>query len=157
MYGQFVREIPEIVDKDKAWKWLSRGNLKIETEALLCAAQEQAIRTNYVKYHIDRTSESPLRRLCGKKVESVLQLASACEKLAQKENKRRYVNVARIVHWDLSKKNGLEQTEKWYEHVPEGAVENGEVNYCGMSIFSGLGELYTGSFSSTHATTHVTW
>ena len=60
MYGQFVREIPENVDKDKTWQWLSKCDLKIETEALPCAAQEQASRTNYVKYYIDKTSESPL-------------------------------------------------------------------------------------------------
>ena len=27
----------------------------------------------------------------------------------------------------LKKKNGLERTEKWYEHIPEGVVENEEV------------------------------
>ena len=73
--------------------------MKIGTEALLCAAQEQAIRTNYVKHHIGKTSESPLCRLCGK-------------------------IVAKKFHWDFCKKNGLEHTEKSYEHVPEGAVEN---------------------------------
>ena len=62
MHGQFVREMPEKVDKDKTWQWLSRCDLKIGTEAVLCAAQEQAIRTNYVKHRIDRTSESPLCR-----------------------------------------------------------------------------------------------
>ena len=50
-----------------------------------------------------------------------------CEKLTQKEYKRRHDNVAKKVHWDLCKKNGLEYTEKWYEHVPEGAVENEKV------------------------------
>ena len=127
MHGQFVRELPEKVDKDKTWQWLSRCDLKIGTEALLCAAQEQAIRTNYVKHRIDRTSESPLCRLCGTKSESVQHLVSGCEKLAQKEYKRRHDNVAKKVHWDLCKKNGLECTDKWYEHVPEGAVENEEV------------------------------
>ena len=68
MRGQFVREMPEKVDKDKTWQWLCKSDLKIGTEALLCAAQEQAIRTNYVKNHIDKTSESSLCRLCGKKV-----------------------------------------------------------------------------------------
>ena len=53
----------EKVYKNKTWQWLSRSDLKICTEALLCAAQEKAIRTNYVKSHIDRTSESPLCRL----------------------------------------------------------------------------------------------
>ena len=46
MHGQFVREMPNKVDKDKTWQWLSKSDLKIETEALLCAAQEQTIRTN---------------------------------------------------------------------------------------------------------------
>lgn len=127
MYGQFVREMPENVDRDKTWQWLSKCDLKIGTEALLCAAQEQAIRTNYVKHYIDKTSESPLCRLCGRKGESVQHLVCGCEKLAQKEYKRRHDNVAKKVHWDFCKKNGLEHTEKWYEHVPEGVVENEEV------------------------------
>ena len=88
MHGQFIRELPEEVDKDQTWQWLSKSDLKIGTEALLCAAQEQAIRTNYVKYQIDKTSESPLCRLCGKKGETVQHLISGCEKLAQKEYKR---------------------------------------------------------------------
>ena len=57
MHGQFIRETTKKVDKEKSWQWLSRGNLKVGTEALLCAAQEQGIRTNYITYHIDKTSE----------------------------------------------------------------------------------------------------
>ena len=53
MYGQFIREMPESTDAKETWKWLSAG-LKIQTEALLCAAQEQALRTKYVKHHIDK-------------------------------------------------------------------------------------------------------
>ena len=84
VHGQIIREITEKIDKEKTWQWLSRGDLKVGTEALLCAAQEQAIRTNYIKYHIDKTSESALYRLCGKKGESVQHITSGCEKLAQK-------------------------------------------------------------------------
>ena len=80
-----------------------------------------------MKYHIDRTSESPLSRLCGKRGESVQYLVSGCEKLAQKEYKRRHDNVAKKVHWDLCKKYKLDCKEKWYELVPEGVVENEEV------------------------------
>ena len=78
---------------------VTRGNLKVGTEALLCAAQEQAVRTNYMKYHIDKTSESPQCRLCGKKGESVQHVISGCEKLAQKGCKRRHDNVPKEVHW----------------------------------------------------------
>ena len=89
MHGQFIRKTMEKVDKEKTWQWLSRGDLKIGTEALLCVAQEQAIRTNYMKYHIDKTSERPLCRLCGKKGESVQHITSGCEKLPQKEYKKK--------------------------------------------------------------------
>ena len=127
MYGQFVREMPENVDKGKTWQWLSKSDLKVQTVALLCAAQEQAIRTNYVKHHIDKSVDSPLCRMCGERGETVQHIVSGCEKLAQKEYKRRHDNVAKRVHWELCKKNGLEYREKWYEHVPEGAVENDSV------------------------------
>ena len=33
------------------------NNLRGCTEALICSAQEQALRTNYVKFHIDKTGE----------------------------------------------------------------------------------------------------
>ena len=42
MYGQFVREMPEEIDQDLSWKWLVQNDLKVQTEATICAAQEQA-------------------------------------------------------------------------------------------------------------------
>ena len=111
MLGQSVREMPEKVNKNKTWQWLSKSDSKITTEALLSAAQGQASRTNYVKYHIDRTCESPLCRLCGKRGEGVQHLVSGCEKLAQKEYKRRRDNVAKKGDWDLCKKNELDCKE----------------------------------------------
>ena len=65
--------------------------------------------------------------MCGKKGESVKHITSGCEKLAQKEYKRRQDNVAKKVHWVICKKNRLEHSEKCYEHIPEGAVENEEI------------------------------
>ena len=47
--------------------------------------------------------------------------------MAQKESKRRHDNVARIVHEKLCGKYNLKRSEKWYEHAPEGVVENEEV------------------------------
>ena len=127
MYGQFIREMPKKVDKDKSWQWLSKSDLKIRTEAMLCAAQEQTVRTSYVKHHIDKTSESPLCKLCGKKGENVQHLVSGCEKIDQREYKKRDDNVAKKVYWDLCQKSGLENMETWYKHIPKGAVENEEV------------------------------
>ena len=76
MYGQFIREIPEKVDREKTWNWFGKGDLKIQTEALLCAAQEQAIRTNYIKHRVDKSSDYPLCRMCGKRGATVHHIVS---------------------------------------------------------------------------------
>ena len=46
------------------WLWLSGTGIKMETESLIMAAQEQAIRTNVIKARIDRTQEES--RMCGR-------------------------------------------------------------------------------------------
>ena len=32
MFGQFIREMTENVDKNKTWQWLSKCDLKIRTD-----------------------------------------------------------------------------------------------------------------------------
>ena len=123
MHGQFVRD-KEGVKWDKSWQWLAKGDLKGCTEALICSAQEQALRTNYTKFHIDKNADSPLCRMCGEKGETISHLVSECRKLAQREYKRRHDNVARYLHWQLCNKGGLERAEKWYEPQPEAVIEN---------------------------------
>ena len=59
MYRQFVREMPEEIDKSLSWKWLVLSDLKVQTETTICAAQEQALRTYYTKNKINRTLENP--------------------------------------------------------------------------------------------------
>ena len=50
MHGQFARDME---DKDKnTWRRMRKSDLKGCTEALICSAQEQSIRTNYIKYNI---------------------------------------------------------------------------------------------------------
>ena len=60
--GNASRQI-EDRDKSNPWKWLRKRNLKGCTETLICSAQEQALRTNYVKFHIDKTGESSQCRM----------------------------------------------------------------------------------------------
>ena len=59
----------------------------MQTEALLCTAQEQAFRTNSIKHHIDETTESLLCILCGGKDENVSHIESRCKKSAEKQYK----------------------------------------------------------------------
>ena len=124
MYGQFIRDMPEGTEKEKSWLWLKKCDLKIPSEALICSAQEQATRTNYVKYHIDKSVDSPSCRMCGETGETLSRIVSECSKLAQRENKRRHDNVARMVHWKLCQEFSLEKSEKWYLHNPQTVSEN---------------------------------
>ena len=64
MYKRMYEEI----DKGLSWKWLVQSDFKVRTEATICAAQGQALRTNYKKNKIDKTSEIPLCRMCGERV-----------------------------------------------------------------------------------------
>ena len=65
--------------------------------------------------------------MCGNKGKTAQHIICECQKLAQKEYKRRHDNVAKRLHWDLCKKNGLKCNEKWYEHEPASVVENDDI------------------------------
>ena len=79
-----MRERGSTDDRNR-WEWLKRGKLKSETEILLCAAQEQALQVNAIKYTIDKTSGTPLCRLCNVKTDSITHIVSACSILAKSQ------------------------------------------------------------------------
>ena len=88
MYGQVIRDMPEDTDKEKSWLWMGKCDLKIPTEALICSAQEQTIRTNYVKYHFDKNVCSPSCIMCGETSKTVNHTVSECSKLARGNTKK---------------------------------------------------------------------
>ena len=104
-----------------------QSDLKVQTEATICPAKEQALRTNYAKCKIDKTSEDSLCRICGERGETVQHILCKCKKLAQRDNKRRHDSVAKSVHWKLCEKHNFERKEKWYRHCPEGVAEDDDV------------------------------
>ena len=88
-YGRFKRLINNI-SHQKTWTGLRKGNLKRETESLLIAAQDNAIRTNHIKARIDKTQQNSKCRLCGDRDEAINLIISECSKLARKEYKARH-------------------------------------------------------------------
>ena len=91
---------------------------------MICSDQEQALRTNNTKFHIDHTAKSPLCIVCGSKGETMAHVASECSKLTQTEYIGRHDNVAWYIHWQLCGKCELERANSWYEQKPEGVVES---------------------------------
>ena len=126
LHGKFFVSVEGFADPE-SWRWLRQGYLKRETEGMICAAQEQAMRTNSIKYSIDKTIDSPLCRKCKSAPESVQHIINGCTPLAQTEYKTRHDRVACRLHWEVCKKQGLEHGTKWYEHVPQSCQENENV------------------------------
>ena len=83
---------------EKTWMWLRKKNLKRETESLLIAAQNNAIRTNYIKARIDETQQNSKYSLCGDRDETINYIISECNNLSQKEYKIRHAGVGKVIH-----------------------------------------------------------
>ena len=121
--GRFKRLINNI-SHDKTWTWLRKGNFKRETESLLMAAQNSAIRTNPIKARIDKTQQNSKCRLCGDRDETINHIISECSKLAQKEYKARHGWLGKVIHWEMYKKFKFDHANKWYMHNPAPVLEN---------------------------------
>ena len=118
LYDRFKHLIN--ISHQKNWTWLRKGNLKRETESLLIAAQDNAIRTTHIKAGIDKTQQNSKCRLRGDRDETINHIISECSKLAQKEYKARHD----WVHWEMCKKFQFDHTNKWYMHNPAPVLVN---------------------------------
>ena len=67
MYGQYVREIKGKSDLEQSWTWIWKSDLKVEIEALIFAAQEQALRTNYLNSILTKRENHPYVKCVIKK------------------------------------------------------------------------------------------
>ena len=75
MHGKFLRQTKDPSSND-TWQWLQRGELKKETEGMIMAAQDQALRTRYIQRAIGGTNTSPKYRKCNQKDETINYIAS---------------------------------------------------------------------------------
>ena len=122
MHGQYLKLVEE--SGPDMWDWLRLSGLKKETEALVCAAQDQALPTNALKAFIHGTVANASCRMCGSANETVMHLLCECSVLASREYKLRHDSVAKCLHWSLAGKCGFECSSKWYDHVPENVLVN---------------------------------
>ena len=56
-----------------------KGTLKKETEGMIMAAQDLALRTNVIKCRIDKQDISPMCRMCGKREETIAHAVAECD------------------------------------------------------------------------------
>ena len=127
MHGQYPKQVTNICQTEDAFKWLRQVNLKVETEALLIAAQDQALSTKAHKTYITKVSKDPKCRLCNSRDETVAHLLTGCSKIANTQYLRRHNEVAKLLHWNLCKHFGVNASKKYWMHQPNGVSETQEV------------------------------
>ncbi|XP_053149009.1 uncharacterized protein LOC128343627 isoform X2 [Hemicordylus capensis] len=127
LHGQYLHNISGKSDITKTWQWLKNGNLKKETEGLILAAQEQALRTNAIRAKVEKSTTNSKCRLCKEANETVDHLISCCKKIAQTDYKQRHDKVAGMMHWNICKKYKLPVAKNWWDHQIEKVEENEDV------------------------------
>ena len=106
----------EICLKAQKKLWLRKCDLKTPSESLLCSGHKQAIRMNYVKYHINKSVDSPSCRdshivICW---QSYWSYREWILKTSPEGIQKKAWQFARMVHWNCVKnailkslKNGI--------------------------------------------------
>ena len=127
LHGQFKRQVPEITSMENAYKWMRESTgLKIETEALITAAQDQALDIKCHKAKILHTTNDPKCRMCKEKDETVAHIVSACSEIAGSLYKTRHNNVAAI-HHSIGQHYEIKTTDNIWLHKPNPVTRNDKV------------------------------
>uniref|UniRef100_A0A7N8XHF5 Reverse transcriptase domain-containing protein n=1 Tax=Mastacembelus armatus TaxID=205130 RepID=A0A7N8XHF5_9TELE len=78
LHGMYHRQIQEVADIEKSYRWLEKAGLKDSTEALIVAAQEQALSTRSIEAGIYHTRQDPRCRLCKDAPETIQHITAGC-------------------------------------------------------------------------------
>ena len=110
----------QLISEEDTFLWLSKGDLKAETESEIVAAQDQALQTKYYTTKILNTETDSKCRLCQQFDETIDNIISACPILAKEQYIKRYDRECTQLHFNICKETGVQLDKKhWYEHVPK--------------------------------------
>jgi hypothetical protein len=99
MHGQDTRNMDrQLISEEDTFLWLSKGDLKAETESEIVAAQDQALNTKYYPTKILNTETDSKCRLCQQHDEKINHIISACPILAKEQYLKRHDKVSAQIH-----------------------------------------------------------
>ena len=121
MHEKFANHLDkDHVDVELPLKWMKHIGLKGETEGLITAAQDQALKTRYYSKHIINQGTRDRCRMCHTQTETVEHIISGCQTLAADPYLNRHNQVAAQLHLDICRHYGIKvEAECWYQHRPE--------------------------------------
>ena len=126
-YGKSIHDQwPRLMDQLKAdsFSWLQRAHLKPVSEALISAAQDQALKTNWLGFHILGTSSTDLCRKCQQFPETIEHIVVGCPSVAQTIYLKRHNAVVSAVHWNLCGVCGFTCSDQCWCHQPKPVLNN---------------------------------
>jgi hypothetical protein len=115
MHGQYIRSTDkQLISEEDTFLWLSKGNLKAETESEIVTAQDQALQTKYRATETDSNC-----RLCQQFEGTADRIVSAGPVLAKEQYIERHDRVCAELHFNICKELGVKlDSELWYKQVP---------------------------------------
>ena len=86
MHEQYIRNIDrQLISEGDTFLWLSKGDLKAETESEIVAGQNQALQKKYYATKILNTETDSKCRLCQQFDETIDHIISTCPILAKEQ------------------------------------------------------------------------
>ena len=71
LHGACLKDVSEVADMARTYKWLNKSNIRVNTDALIMAAQEQALSTRAVAHKIYHTVQISKCQLCKQHARTV--------------------------------------------------------------------------------------
>jgi len=100
MHGQLPQKVDEnLVCNEHSYSWLKFGDIKGETEITIVAAQNQAVRTNYLKNTILKEEIYSKCQLCKQQEETTDHLTTGCHILVKNDFLMRHDKDCAYLHY----------------------------------------------------------
>ena len=94
IHGQYIRNIDrQLIKEEDTFLWLSKGDLKAETESEIVVAQDEALQTKYSATKILSTETDSKCRLYQQFDETIDHIITACPTLAKEQYTKRHDRV----------------------------------------------------------------
>ena len=125
MHGQYIRNIDrQLIGEEDMFLWLSKRDLKADTEIEIVTAQDLALQTKYYAAKMNRETDIKCR-ICQQFDLKIDHIMSACPILAKEQYTKRHDRVCAQLHFNICKETGVQLDKKhWYEHVPKSVETN---------------------------------
>jgi flagellar biosynthesis chaperone FliJ len=113
MHGQYIRNTDrQLIIEEDTFLWLSKEDLKSETESEIVAAQGQAQQTKYYATKILNIETNSKCRLCQQFDETIDHIISACPISAEEQYIKRHDRVCAQLHFNICKETAVQLDKK---------------------------------------------